>query len=140
MGGHRLGRYASGYRLERRVQQLYTAGGWLVTRFPSSGRQLHPADILAIKRCNGGTHIHLVECKNSAKNHVQKSSIYLDIEQITKLISTANQHQALALVAYSFPNQHARITPAHRLKSTGKMLHIDRNDGESLKSFLANFE
>ena len=135
-----MGRYASGYRLERRVQQLYSEMGWLATRFPSSGRQLYPADVLAIKRCNGGTQIHLVECKNSAKNHIQKSSIYLEVEQITKLISAAEQHHALALVAYSFPRQHARITPAHNLKSTGKMLHIDRNDGVSLKSFLADFE
>ncbi len=134
-----MSRYASGYRLERRVQQLYTEMGWLVTRFPSSGRQLYPADILAIKRCNGGTHIHLVECKNSTKINIQKSSIYLEVDQITKLISAAEQHQALALVAYSFPRQHARITPAHNLKSTGKMLHINRNDGVSLKSFLAKY-
>ncbi len=134
-----MGGYAAGYRLEHRVQMLYTKHGWLATRFPMSGRKLYPADVLALKRIGSQTHIHLVECKNASKDDRRKNAIYIEAAQIQKLLETAEKHQALAMVAYSFPHQHARVVPAKRLKSSGKMLSIERKDGVPIKRFLETF-
>lgn len=130
-------RYSVGYRLERRVQNLYTTYGWLVTRFPTSGRQLYPADVLAIKRIGNHTHIHLVECKNMSVRNMKKNTLYIELQQIQKLQRVANQHHALPLVAYSFPHQHARILPTEKLQCSGKMLCLQRNDGIPLRHFLS---
>lgn len=134
-----MGRYSAGYRLEHRVERLYTEYGWLSTRYPKSGRRLYPADVLAIKRIGGKTHIHLVECKNASRKDQEKKAIYIEAEQIQKLLETAEKHGGSALVAYSFPHQHARVIRADRLRSSGKMLFIEREDGVPIKSFLETF-
>ena len=131
-----MSRYRAGYRLERRVERLYTKHCWLATRFPKSGRRVYPADVLAIKRAANKTVIHLVECKNLSKKDQEKNAIYLRKEQIHRLIEKARRHDAEAFVAYSFPNQHARIVEASCLRSSGKMFFVERGDGASLKEFL----
>lgn len=131
-----MGRYSAGYRLEHRVERLYTKYGWLSTRYPKSGRRLYPADVLALKRIGDKTHVHLIECKNASKEDQGKKAIYIEAEQIKGLLEVAEKHGSLALVAYSFPHQHARIIHADRLKSSGKMLYIEREDGVPIKSFL----
>lgn len=135
-----MGRYAAGYRLEHRVERLYAAHGWLSTRYPTSGRRLYPADVLAIKRLGGTTHIHLVECKNASRADATKRAIYVEAAQIQRLMDEADAHGGLALVAYSFPRQHARVIPARRLKSSGKMRYIEREDGEPITRFLHTFQ
>ncbi|MFQ5759253.1 MAG: hypothetical protein ACE5IF_06210, partial [Candidatus Bathyarchaeia archaeon] len=72
-----MSRYRTGYRLERRVEKLYTKYGWLATRFPKSGRRLHPADVLAVKKSANRTRIHLIECKNLSKKDQEKNAIYI---------------------------------------------------------------
>ena len=131
-----MSRYRKGYRLERRVERLYTKYGWLATRFPKSGRRFYPADVLAIKKTPNKTIIHLIECKNLSKKDQEKNAIYISKEQIHRLIEKAKRHNAEAFVVYSFPNQHARIVEAGRLKSSGKMVSVERNDGASLQKFL----
>ncbi len=131
-----MSRYRKGYRLERRVERLYAKHGWLATRFPKSGRRVYPADVLAIKRAANKTVIHLVECKNLSKKDQEKNAIYLRKEQIHRLIEKARRHNAEAFVAYSFPNQHARIVETRRLRSSGKMFCVERGDGASLQKFL----
>jgi Holliday junction resolvase len=131
-----VSRYRAGYRLERRVERLYTKHGWLATRFPKSGRRIYPADVLAIKKAPNKTIIHLIECKNLSKKDQEKNAIYLRKEQIHRLIEKAGRHNAEAFVAYSFPRQHARIVEASRLRSSGKMVSVERKDGASLKEFL----
>lgn len=134
-----MGRYSAGYRLERRVQRLYAKHGWLATRFPKSGRRLYPADVLALKRGGGETRVHLIECKNASKEDQGKTAIYIEAGQIQRLRDAAKRHRALALVAFSFPHQHARIVGADRLRSSGKMLCIERDDGVPVKDFLETF-
>lgn len=131
-----MSRYRKGYRLERRVERLYTKHGWLATRFPKSGRRVYPADVLAIKKVPNKTVIHLIECKNLSKKDQEKNAIYIRKEQIQRLIEKARRHNAEAFVAYSFPHQHARIVEASRLRSSGKMFSVEREDGASLKKFL----
>ena len=131
-----MSRYRAGYRLERRVERLYTRHGWLATRFPKSGRRIYPADVLAIKKAPNKTIIHLIECKNLSKKDQEKNAIYLRKEQIHRLIEKARRHNAEAFVAYSFPHQHVRIIEASRLRSSEKMVHVERKDGASLKKFL----
>ena len=131
-----MSRYRTGYRLERRVERLYTKHGWLATRFPKSGRRVYPADVLAIKRAANKTVIHLIECKNLSKKDQEKNAIYINKEQIHRLIEKARRHNAEAFVAYSFPNQHARIVETSRLRSSGKMFSVERGDGASLQKFL----
>jgi len=131
-----VSRYRAGYRLERRVERLYTRHGWLATRFPKSGRRIYPADVLAIKKAPNKTIIHLIECKNLSKKDQEKNAIYLRKEQIHRLIEKARRHNAEAFVAYSFPHQHVRIIEASRLRSSEKMVHVERKDGASLKKFL----
>lgn len=131
-----MSRYRKGYRLERRVERLYTKHGWLATRFPKSGRRFYPADVLAIKKAPNKTIIHLIECKNLSKKDQEKNAIYIRKEQIQRLIEKARRHNAEAFVAYSFPHQHARIVEASRLRSSGKMFSVEREDGASLKKFL----
>ena len=131
-----MSRYRKGYRLERRVERLYTKHGWLATRFPKSGRRFYPADVLAIKKAPNKTIIHLIECKNLSKKDQEKNAIYIRKEQIQRLIEKARRHNAEAFVAYSFPHQHARVVEASRLKSSGKMFSVEREDGASLKKFL----
>ncbi len=131
-----MSRYRAGYRLERRVERLYTKHGWLATRFPKSGRRIYPADVLAIKKAPNKTIIHLIECKNLSKKDQEKNAIYLRKEQIHRLIEKARRHNAEAFVAYSFPHQHVRIIEASRLRSSEKMVHVERKDGASLKKFL----
>ena len=131
-----MSRYRKGYRLERRVERLYTKHGWLATRFPKSGRRFYPADVLAIMRTANKTIIHLIECKNLSKKDQEKNAIYISKEQIHRLIEKARSHNAEAFVAYSFPNQHARIVEVSRLRSSGKMFSVERKDGASLKKFL----
>ena len=133
-----MGGYSTGYRLERRVQRLYAQCGWLATRFPKSGRGIYPADVLALKRLNGKTHIHIIECKNASKED-KKNAIYIEVGQIQRLLKTANKHQAQGLVAFSFPRKHARIIDANRLMSSGKMLHIKQGNGTPIKDFLNEF-
>ena len=134
-----MGSYAAGYRLEHRVERLYAAYGWLSTRYPTSGRRLYPADVLAVKRLGGTTHIHLVECKNASRTDAAKRAIYIDAAQIQKLLDEADTHGGLALVAYSFPHQRARVIQADRLKSSGKMRYMERADGEPITRFLHTF-
>jgi len=134
-----MGRYTTGYRLEQRIQSIYTKHGWLATRFPKSGRKLHPADVLALKRIGNQTHVHLIECKNASKKDQEKKTIYIQAKQIKRLLRTAEKHQTQAMIAYSFPRQHARILPAKRLKSSGMMLSIKREDGIPIKQFLKTF-
>jgi len=134
-----MGTYAKGYRLEHRVQKLYTKYGWLATRFPKSGRRLYPADVFAIKRVGSKTHVHLVECKNASKDNQEKKAIYIEAKQIQKLLKAANKHRALAMIAYSFPHQQARVIHVNRLRSSGKMLRIGREEGEPIKDFLETF-
>jgi Holliday junction resolvase len=124
--------------LEHRVERLYASHGWLSTRYPKSGRRLYPADVLALKRIGGKTVIHLVECKNLSRE-TRNTNLYLDRSQVQKLIVTAAKHDARALVAYSFPRQHARIMDANELNSSGKMLCIGKMDGVPLKKFLQSF-
>ena len=131
-----MSRYKTGYRLERRVENLYTKHGWLATRFPKSGRGLYPADVLAIKKTANKTIIHLIECKNLSKNDQERNAIYICKESIQMLIEKARKHQAEALVAYSFPHQHVRIIEASHLRSSGKMFTVEREDGVPLKQFL----
>ena len=131
-----MSRYRKGYRLERRVEKLYTKHGWLATRFPKSGRGLYPADVLAIKKSANKTIIHLIECKNLSKKDQEKNAIYITKEQIRRLIKKARKHHAEAFVAYSFPHQHARIVEASRLRSSGKMFSVEREEGMPLKEFL----
>ena len=131
-----MSRYRKGYRLERRVERLYTKHGWLATRFPKSGRRFYPADVLAIKKAPNKTIIHLIECKNLSKKDQEKNAIYIRKEQIQRLIEKARRHNAEAFVAYSFPHQHARIVEASRLTSSGKMFSVEREGGASLKKFL----
>ncbi|UCE44188.1 MAG: hypothetical protein JSV57_01490, partial [Candidatus Bathyarchaeota archaeon] len=104
-----MSRYAKGYRLERRVESLYTEHGWLATRFPKSGRRLYPADVLAIKKTPDEALIHLIECKNLSTKNQRKNAIYISKEQIQRLDRKARMHNAEALVAYSFPRQHVRV-------------------------------
>ncbi len=132
--------YSAGYRLEHRVERLYAAHGWLSTRYPTSGRRLYPADVLAVKRLGGTTHIHLVECKNASRTDAAKRAIYVEAAQIQRLLDEATTHGGVALVAYSFPRQHARVIPADQLKSSGKMRYIEREDGEPITRFLHAFE
>ena len=132
-------RYRTGYRLERRVELLYEENGWLVTRFPKSGRGRHPADVLAIKRIGRQTHIHLVECKNASKEDRNKNAIYIEAQQIRRLTEAAKNHKAQALIAYSFPHQQVKIMQASRLRSSGKMFRVVREDGISMKEFLRTF-
>jgi Holliday junction resolvase len=134
-----MGNYAAGYRLEHRVERLYAAYGWLSTRYPSSGRRLYPADVLAVKRLGGITHIHLVECKNASRTDAAKRAIYVEASQIQKLLDEADTHGGLALVAYSFPRQHARVIRADQLKSSGKMRYLEREDGALITRFLHTF-
>ncbi len=129
-------RYRAGYRLERRVELLYAENGWLVTRFPKSGRRRHPADVIAIRRAGNQTQIHLVECKNASKEDQKKNAIYIERQQIRRLTEAAETHKAQALIAYSFPHQHVKIMQANRVKSSGKMLCVRREDGISFKAFL----
>ncbi|NIR86273.1 hypothetical protein GWO13_01370 [Candidatus Bathyarchaeota archaeon] len=131
-----MSRYRKGYRLERRVEKLYTKHGWLATRFPKSGGRLYPADILAIKKTVNNALIHLIECKNLSKKDSEKNAIYISKEQIRRLIKTAKKHDAEALVAYSFPYQRARVLEADSLRSSGKMFSVEQEDGISLKRFL----
>ena len=131
-----MSRYRTGYRLERRVESLYTSHGWLATRFPKSGRRFYPADVLAVKKFANRTLIHLVECKNLSKKDQEKNAIYISSEQIHRLIDKARMHQAEAFVAYSFPHQHAQVIEANRLRSSGKMLSVEREDGVPLKKLL----
>jgi len=132
-------RYRTGYRLERRVELLYEEHGWLVTRFPKSGRGRHPADVLAIRRIRSQTHIHLVECKNASKENQNKNAIYIEAQQIRRLMEAAENHEAEALIAYSFPHQQVKIMQANRLRSSGKMFRVGRKDGGSMKEFLKTF-
>jgi Holliday junction resolvase len=135
-----VGGYSTGYRLERRVQRLYTKHGWLATRFPKSGRGIYPADVLALKRLDGKTYIHIIECKNASKeDKKKKNAIYIEVGQIQRLLKTADKHQAQALVAFSFPRKHARIIHVDRLMSSGKMLYIKQRDGVLIKDFLKEF-
>jgi Holliday junction resolvase len=131
-----VSRYKKGYRLERRVEKLYTEHGWLATRFPKSGRRFYPGDIVAVKKSTEKTILHLVECKNLSKKDQEKNAIYIDKEQIRRLIAKARKHRAEAFVVYSFPYQHAKILEAHHLRSSGKMFSVEREDGISLKKFL----
>ena len=131
-----MSRYRRGYRLERRVERLYTEDGWLATRFPKSGRRLYPGDVLAVKKSTNKTIIHLIECKNLSKKDQKKNAIYISKEQIQRLIKKARKHNAEAFVAYSFPHQHVRIVEASRLRSSGKMFSVEREDGVPLKRFL----
>lgn len=131
-----MSRYRTGYRLERRVESLYTKHGWLATRFPKSGRRLYPADILAVKKSANKAIIHLVECKNLSKKDQEKKAIYISKEQVLRLIEKAERHRAEAFVAYSFPHQHVRIVEANRLRSSGKMFSIEQEDGVPLKKLL----
>ena len=135
-GKFAVSRYSTGYRLERRVESLYTKHGWLATRFPKSGRRLFPGDILAVKKSANEMAIHLVECKNLSKRDQEKKAIYIRREQVQRLIKKAERHNAEAFVAFSFPHQHVRIEDASSLKSSGKMLFVEREDGESLEKFL----
>jgi Holliday junction resolvase len=135
-----MGRYSVGYRLERRVQSLYADHGWLVTRFPTSGRQLYPADVFAVKRISNNTHIHLIECKNMSVRNMKKNTLYVELRQIQKLQQAAQRHHALPLLAYSFPYQHARILPIEKLQSSGKMMCLQRDDGILLSRFLSTIE
>lgn len=132
-------RYRSGYALELRILKLYMDDGWLATRFPKSGRGFYPADILAVKRVGGRTHIHIVECKNATKEDQNKRAIYIEGDQIQGLLKTAKRHGALALVAFSFPHKWARIIEAERLRSSGKMLYVKQVDGALAKKFLKGF-
>ncbi|MFQ6074956.1 MAG: restriction endonuclease [Candidatus Bathyarchaeia archaeon] len=132
-----MSQYVKGYRLERRVEQLYSQHGWLVTRFPKSGRGLYPADVLAVKRLGNKTLIHLIECKNLSKKEQKERSIYIEPEKIRKIIEVAQEHEASAFVVCSFPRRHPRILPAETLRSSGKSLSIRREDGISLKKFLS---
>jgi Holliday junction resolvase len=131
-----VSRYRKGYRLERRVERLYTEYGWLATRFPKSGRRLYPADVLAVKKTANRARIHLIECKNLSKKDQKKNAIYISKEQIGRLIKKARKHNAEAFVAYSFPRQHVRIVEATRLGSSGKMFSVGREDGTPLKKVL----
>lgn len=131
-----MSRYFKGYRLERRVEQLYGQHGWLATRFPKSGRGHYPADVLAMKRLGNRTLIHLIECKNLSNKDNEKRSIYVEPDKIRKLLEVAREHEASAFVVCSFPRRHPRILPAEALRSTGKSLSIGRRDGISLKRFL----
>ena len=131
-----MSRYRTGYRLERRVESLYTKHGWLATRFPKSGRRLYPADILAVKKSANRAIIHLVECKNLSKKDQEKKAIYISKEQARRLIEKAERHHVEAFVAFSFPHQHVRIVEANRLRSSGKMFSIERENGVPLKKLL----
>jgi len=131
-----LSGYRKGYRLERRVEGLYSQHGWLATRFPKSGRGSHLGDVLAVKRFRDGTLIHLVECKNLSKPEQGRKALYIQPDQVQGLLEEARRHHAQALVAYSFPRQHARILEATRLKSSGKMFLIEPEDGTPIKRFL----
>ena len=118
------------------MESLYSKHGWLATRFPKSGRRLYPADILAVKKSANEAMIHLVECKNLSKRDQEKKAIYISKEQVQRLIEKAERHHAEAFVAFSFPHQRVRIAEANRLRSSGKMLSIEREDGVPLKKFL----
>ncbi|MFQ6064825.1 MAG: hypothetical protein ACE5L6_05040 [Candidatus Bathyarchaeia archaeon] len=131
-----MSRYKRGYRLERIVERLYAKHGWLATRFPKSGRRLAPADVLAVKKTSNNARIHLIECKNLSKMDQEKNAIYISKEQIQRLVEKARKHNAEAFVAYSFPHQHVRIVEASRLRSSGKMFSVEREDGIALKKFL----
>lgn len=131
-----MSRYRAGYRLEHRVQNIYAKYGWLVTRFPASGRQLHHADILAVKRVGIQTLIHLIECKNASKIDQKKKAIYIEAEQIKKLLEIAKRHQAHAFIAYSFPHLHARIVKANKLRSSGEMFFIKQEEGIPIRKFI----
>jgi len=91
---------------------------------------------LAVKKSATRSIIHLIECKNLSKKDQEKNAIYISKEKIQGLIKKATKHNAEALVAYSFPYQHVRIVEARRLKSSGKMLFVEREDGMPLKGFL----
>jgi Holliday junction resolvase len=119
------------------VEKLYTNHGWLATRFPKSGRRFYPGDVLAVKKfANNKTIIHIIECKNLSKKDQEKNAIYINKEQIHRLIKKARKHRAEAFMAYSFPYQHARIIEASRLSSSGKTFSVKREDGVPLKRFL----
>ena len=133
-----LSRYRTGYRLEHRIERLYAQHGWLTTRYPKSGRRLYPADVLAVKRFEQKTVIHLVECKNLSSNN-SNDHLYIESNQIKKLKESAKEHNARALIAYSFPYQRPKILDASNLKSSGKMYFVGRDDGISFSMFLKSF-
>lgn len=118
------------------MESLYTKHGWLATRFPKSGSRLYPADVLAVKKSATRAIIHLVECKNLSKKDQEKKAIYISKEQIQRLIKKAERHHAEAFIAYSFPHQHVRIVEANRLRSSGKMFSVEREDGIPFKKFI----
>jgi Holliday junction resolvase len=134
-----LSGYAKGYRLERRIERVYSQYGWLVTRFPKSGRRSYPGDVFAVKRLKDRTVIHLIECKNLSKLAQDLKALYIQSDQIQRLLNKAREHDAQAFVAFSFPNKHARILRADKLKSSGKMFFIQPKDGIMIKEFLKNF-
>lgn len=128
---------ARGYRAERELVIKLWRRGFAVMRAPASGskvkRAMYP-DVVAIKRGR----VAVFEVKSRSK----EETMYLDREQVKKMIEFAERAGGKAFVAIKISGRDWVFIPAERLEPTNSAYRVGREaiaeglDVEQLEVFL----
>ncbi|MCX8184344.1 MAG: Holliday junction resolvase Hjc [Sulfolobales archaeon] len=110
-----------GYRAERELVTQLWKKGFAVVRAPASGSKIKRAaypDVVAIKKGR----VAVFEVKSRSK----EESIYIDREQIVKLVEFAERAGGRAYVAVKLPRQKWVFVPVEKLESTSSGYRVGR--------------
>jgi len=110
-----------GYRAERELVVQLWKRGFAVMRAPASGSKVKKAmypDVVAIK--NG--HVAVFEVKSRSK----EETIYIDREQVLKMIEFTERAGGRAYVAIRIPGRDWVFVPAEKLEPTGSGYRVGR--------------
>ncbi|MCS7099263.1 MAG: Holliday junction resolvase Hjc [Sulfolobales archaeon] len=116
------GSRSRGYRAERELVAQLWRRGFAVMRAPASGskvKRAHYPDVVAIK--NG--RVAVFEVKSRSK----EGNIYIEEEQIAKLVEFAARAGGKAFVAVKLPRQDWAFVPVERLELTSSGYRIRRD-------------
>ncbi|MEM1622615.1 MAG: Holliday junction resolvase Hjc [Sulfolobales archaeon] len=116
------GSRSRGYRAERELVALLWRRGFAVMRAPASGSKVKKAmypDVVAIK--NGRVAVFEV------KSRSREETIYVDKEQVTKIVEFAERAGGSAYIAIRVPGKDWVFVPIERLEPTGSGYRVGKD-------------
>jgi len=110
-----------GYRAERDLVVTLWRRGFAVMRAPASGAKVKRArypDVVAIKK--GRTAVFEV------KSRSREGTVYVDKEQVEKLLSFAERAGGKAYIAIKIAGREWLFVPVNRLEDSGRSYRVSR--------------
>ncbi|MEM4659072.1 MAG: Holliday junction resolvase Hjc [Sulfolobales archaeon] len=115
------GNRSRGYRAERELVALLWKRGFAVMRAPASGSKVKKAmypDVVAIR--NGRVAVFEV------KSRSREETIYIDKEQVMKMIEFTKRAGGSAYIAIRIPGRDWVFVPIERLEPTGSSYRVGK--------------